>query len=221
MNNLEDKVIEYLKMNDIDDMTAKDIADQFFVSRAYIYKVLNKMGYASYTELKYEKRNLRIPFINDVKRKTFFGNVEIDKILNAISYAKIIYIIGLDIERVVCEYFMHQLINLKKVAICVLDIHLLKKYSKVITKNDVCVLVSNSGYKIDCYEYLMELKISIYVITKHNTNLSKVSENCITFSSEESILSNDFEVDNVSKLFEAIQIILSQFKVYVSEKEEE
>lgn len=221
MNNLEDKIIEYLKLNDIDNMTAKDVADQFFVSRTYIYKVLRKMGYASYTELKYEKRNMRIPFLNTQFRKTFFENVEIDKLVKAISCAQIVYIIGFDIERIVCDYLMHQLINLKKVAICISDIQLLKKYSKVMAGSDICILVSNTGYHASNYEYLAELKLNIYVVTPHDSKLSKVSEHRVEFDSGKRMISNAYDTDDISQLFETIQLILSQFKIYISMKEEE
>lgn len=56
MNKLEREIEEYIVSTNIEQMTAKELADKFFVSRTYLYKIIKKMGYSSYTDLKFEKR---------------------------------------------------------------------------------------------------------------------------------------------------------------------
>lgn len=112
MSNLEREIEEYIVSNNIEQMTAKQLADKFFVSRTYLYKVLKQMGYSSYTDLKFEKK-MRMQKSNELKaEKPCFNDSEIRQMNSDLFKAKIIYIVGVDSTSIIAEYVARQLLNL-------------------------------------------------------------------------------------------------------------
>lgn len=215
MNDLEREIEEYIISNNINDMTAKEIADKFYVSRTYLYKVIKKMGYTSYTELKYEKK---MQSINEMNVKTDYSgsHSKISKQLQVEMYnAKIIYVIGFGGTGIVAQYFSRQLINLNQVVICVTDSTNLSNRVSNITNKDAVVYFSNTGTKLEIYDMLKKRTKKFFVITKYKSDLYNISSKKIGFDNDISSLSNKYDQENITMLVMLSQVLLTKFNNHI------
>lgn len=212
MSNLEREIEEYIVSNNIEQMTAKQLADKFFVSRTYLYKVLKQMGYSSYTDLKFEKK-MRMQKSNELKaEEPCFNDSEIRQMNSDLFKAKIIYIVGVDSTSIIAEYVARQLLNLDQLVILIRDLNNLNMYTPKITPKDVVMLFSNTGNNLDIYKILDQNKLNFYVITKQDSVLYKKSEYKVGFVNEVDKLSNKFDQEDITALLMLTMILLTKFK---------
>lgn len=215
MNKLEREIEEYIVSTNIENMTAKEVADKFFVSRTYLYKIIKRMGYASYTDLKFEKRMKEI-YDNSSKRERPLSNSKIIKSLNSDIYTSdVIFVIGLDSTGLVAQYFARQLMNLGQFVICITDLCLVEKYISSIKITDTIVYFSNTGRRLDIHQLMNSRTSKYYVITKYNSRLFITANNKIGFDNEVTNLSNKYDQENISMLLMLSHALLSKFKNYI------
>lgn len=212
MNDLEKEIEEYIVTHEIEGLTAKQLADKFFISRAYLYKVIKKMGYSSYTELKYEKK-LRLQCSNRKKPKGANSNSKlINDMYRDICTSNIIYVIGFNNTFLVAQYFTRQLMNLGQLVVPIGDTSTLKKYMRCMTKNDMVIYFSNTGRRVDIHERLVLCGDKYYVITKYQSALYSIADKRIGFDNEIDNLSNKYDQEDISMLLMLSHTLLTKFK---------
>lgn len=215
MNKLEREIEEYIVSTNIEQMTAKEVADKFYVSRAYLYKVIKKMGYSSYTDLKFEKRMKEI-YDNSSKRERPLSNSKVIKAMNFDMYtSNVIFVIGIDGTSLVAQYFARQLMNLGQFVVCITDTCLLDKYLISIKATDTLIYFSNTGRRMDIHLQVEKCTSKYYVITKYNSKLYIEANKKIGFDNEVTNLSNKYDQENISMLLMLSHTLLSKFKNYI------
>lgn len=212
MNDLEKEIEEYIVTSEIEDLTAKQLADKFFISRAYLYKVIKKMGYNSYTELKYEKK-LRSQCKHKKKSSNSSYSSKLINDMNRDMYTStIIYVIGFNNTFLVAQYFARQLMNLDQLVVAIGDTSTLKKYLSMITSNDTVIYFSNTGRRIDIHGRLALCSDKYYVITKYQSELYSTANKRIGFNNEIDNLSNKYDQEDISMLLMLSHTLLTKFK---------
>lgn len=214
MNYLESVICDYLIDKELGNMTTGEIADNFFVSRALIYKVLNKMGYSSFTAFKNEKSQYQKTFFNKTELMSFDIGEGINNLVNCICCANNVYVIGYNENKIIADYFTRQLVNLEIVAIHVSDSKQIFSYMKIMKKNDLIIFISNSGTDIEDYNNMANSKVEKYVITTTDSLVYKRGTNPIGINNQVSLLANIFERESIFEILNVIQIIL--FRIYGS-----
>lgn len=221
MNKLEREIEEYIISTNIEQMTAKEVADKFFVSRTYLYKIIKKMGYSSYTDLKFEKRmkNLNENFNKDDK-PVLNSNVIKEMNLDMFS-AGIIYVIGFEGAGLVADFFTRQLMNLNQLVICINDTSIVIKYLSHIKTSDTVIYFSNTGRSQELHDKLQSTTNKLYVITKYKSMLYLAADKKIGFDNEVDNLSNKYDQEDISMLLMLAHTLLAKFKNYIVTNTEE
>lgn len=212
MNYLEAVICNYLIDTDISDMTTIEIAEHFYVSRALIYKVLNKMGYNSFTAFKLEKYKYQKTCSSKLEQLVFDTEENINNLVNSIYFANNIYVIGYNENKIVADYFTRQLVNLEFIAIHISDCKQIHSYLKLMQSNDLIIFISNSGTDIDDYNKMMNSKVEKYVIATIDSLLYKRGSNPIGIENQVSPLADIFERESIFETLNVIQRIL--FRIY-------
>lgn len=212
MNDLEMKIQEYMIENDISSLTIKQIADNLYVSRPLIYKVIKKMGFNSLEEL-IEKRNQHL-------KKNFRHNHNIvDKDLKTVKLlvdklknSKTVYVVGLHGTEIVASYLSRQLINLGKQSICITDKYQLLSSLNTINSDDILVTLSNTGLDKGTMCLFQEIKHPKFVITQYQSPMYESSEFRIGVNTDISTVSNRFERESIVELMIVVQFILIEYR---------
>ncbi|WOO88407.1 hypothetical protein R2F61_05615 [Mollicutes bacterium LVI A0078] len=212
MNDLEIRIQEYMIDSDIEDMTVKQIADNLYVSRALVYKVIKKMGFNSLGEFKKKQEHqLRRNFIyshNIVERdlKT------VKQLIENIDTYNIIFIIGFHGTEIVAKYFVRQLINLGKLAICITDKYQLISLLQIVTGKDLFIGLSNTGLDEATIRLFRDIKHQKYVITQYMSPVYESSELRIGVKDDISNVSTRFERETSVELMIVVQFILIEYR---------
>lgn len=212
MNELEMKIQEYMINNDVSELTIKQIADNLYVSRPLIYRVIKKMGFNSLEEL-IEKRNQQL-------RKSFLYNhniidkdIKVVKLLTAdIRQSRIVYVLGLHGTEIVANYLSRQLLNLGKQTICITDKYQLLSVLDFITNDDLLIALSNTGLDAGTIRLFNDIKHPKYVITQYQSPVYEASENRIGVRADISTVSNRFERESTVELMIVAQFILIEYR---------
>lgn len=215
MNNLEYEIKQYIINHDLTNITVKQIADKFYVSRPHIYRIINKMGYHSLQELQDKKVNdgTRIDDTGINKVIMDYDVIDSDVICELaedVVKAKNVYIVGYYVSEVLALYLSRQLVNLKINAIPVLDVYQLKGYSQIISDDDVIICLSNTGEESDISNSIKLIKHRKYVITKFQSDLYNREKHSIGIKNNINEISNRFECENILEAMLVIQICLNQ-----------
>ncbi len=214
MNHLETEIKEYLTNNDITNMTVKEIADHFYISRALVYKVINKLGYTSFSSFKKEKFQYQSNYKKLVRNISFSNYDLIDNFIETIHNSYVVYVVSLEDSNLATKYMKQQLINLNKVSIEIIGIETLKHYFKIFSKNDLVVLISNNGNSNELYNILNQSIVKVFVLTQYGSCLYKEAPNHIGINTNAYKLADKFERENMVEIIIAIQYILDKFREY-------
>lgn len=215
MNNLEYEIKEFIINHDVTNITIKQIADKFYVSRPHIYRIINKMGYHSLQELQ-DKKTDNGKLIDDSglgKIIMDYDVIDNDVILELaadVVKAKNVYIVGYYVSEVLALYMSRQLVNLRVNAIPIVDIYQLKGYSQIFSDNDVIVCLSNTGEESDISDSIGLLGHKKYVITKFQSDLYNREKHSIGIKNNINQISNRFECENILEAMLVIQICLNE-----------
>lgn len=215
MNNLEYEIKQFIINHDVTNITVKQIADKYYVSRAHIYRIINRMGYHSLQELQDKKaidgKNYDDSGINKIIMDYDVVDADvIDKLAVDVLKAKNVYIVGYYVSEVLALYLSRQLVNLKINAIPILDVYQLKGYSQIFSSNDVIICLSNTGEERDIQDSIGSIAHTRYVITKYQSNLYNREKHSIGIKSNISEISNRFECENILEAMLVIQVCLNE-----------
>lgn len=215
MNNLEYEIKEFIINHDLTNITVKQIADKFYVSRPHIYRVINKMGYHSLQELQEKKLNNGTRSEDSGLGKIIMDYDVIDsnvifELAEDIVKAKNVYIVGYYVSEVLALYLSRQLVNLKVNAIPVVDVYQLKGYSQIITDSDAIICISNTGEESDISDSISLITHKKYVITKFQSDLYNREKHSIGIKNNINEISNRFECENILEAMLVIQICLNE-----------
>ncbi|MFV0393087.1 MAG: MurR/RpiR family transcriptional regulator [Coprobacillaceae bacterium] len=212
MNDLEMKIQEYMIDNDITNLTVKQIANNLFVSRALVYKVIKKMGFNTLSEFRQkQEQQLRRNFIynhNIVERdlKT------VKQLIENIDTFNIVYVIGFHGTEIVVKYFVRQLINLGKLAICITDKYQLMSILRIVTDEDLFIGLSNTGLDEATIRLFRDIDHQKYVITQYMSPVYETSELRIGVKDDISNVSTRFERETSVELMIVMQYILIEYR---------
>lgn len=212
MNYLEEIIRDYLLDNDISNISVKHIAQHFFVSRALVYKVLNKMGYSSFEDFKVSKQVYQEEQKNKLKTMARCGDEDIKRISHCIVNSNIIYVVAYAESRLVGEYFTRQLINLNKIAIHISDERQIISYSSVIEKDDLIIFLSNNDYT-KAYKKIEHINCDNFVITRTGSGLYYSVQNCVGYGEPLDELANRCERDPALEMIIVANTILSYIRI--------
>ncbi len=212
MKNLDVEIREYLTDNDVSQFTVQDVASMFYVSRAFVYKVLNNLGYNSFTEFKDDKR------IHNLKDQAAYGKIAfsnddvINNFMEKLESSTHVYIVALAESTIAGEYMSRQLVNIGKRAIVIKDVLDLKSYKLLFDIDDIVIIISNIGQDIDVLKILENSDVNTFTFTQYGSYLYKESHNHIGINTNLTSLSDKFERENCTNLIIAIQIVLDKFR---------
>lgn len=215
MNYLEKSLKEFLTDNDISEMTVKDIAEQLYVSRALVYKVLNKMGYTSFGQFKIEKQNYHHHQQYGVSNANEDNKRIEEKLVVDIKKANIVYVVGFQENKIAAEYMTTQFLNIKKISQAIVHMNQLKSQLAMLRESDLIIFLSNTGTEDDFAPEINGILSGKYAITQEGSNLSGMVENTILINSYSEIFSNKYERENLIQMLIAIQHI---FDLYNGDK---
>ncbi len=217
MNNLEYEIKEFIINADVSKMTVKEIAEKYYVSRAYIYRIINKMGYHSLQELSEKKESCRNDSASLGKNKIIMDYDVIDtEIINALAtdvlQARNVYIVGYYVSGMLAQYLTRQLVNLKIQATPILDLYQLNGYKQIIKNDDLIICISNTGTEHEINESIKSIKGLKYVITKYQSELYENESKAIGIKNNINEISNRFECENILEAMLVIQVCLNQIQ---------
>lgn len=215
MNNLEYEIKEYIINHDLTNITVKQIADKFYVSRPHVYRIINKMGYHSLQELQDKKVNNGTQVENTGINKVIMDYDVIDsdviyELAQDVVKAQNVYIVGYYVSEVLALYLSRQLVNLRINAIPVVDVYQLKGYSQIFSSNDVIICLSNTGEESDISDSIKLITHRKYVITKFQSDLYNREKHSIGIKNNINKISNRFECENILEAMLVIQICLNE-----------
>lgn len=212
MNYLEIVISNYLIDSDVRDKNVIQIAEYLYVSRALVYKVLNKMGYNSFTLFKAEKNKYQKSHSERIKQLISSEGDSNNNIVDSIYSANNLFIMGFNENKTIADYFTRQLVNLGFMAINVSDSKQIYSYLKLMKTNDVLIFISNSGADLEDYNKIANCDPKKFVITTTGSLLYTHGSNSIGIQNHVSTLANVFERDSILESLDKVQSIL--FQVY-------
>lgn len=212
MNYLEIMIKDHLLNTDINETTTKEIAQQFYVSRALVYKVINKLGYSSFESFKIDKQVFTEQKAIDLGRVLKKHGSEVEEIIIAIILAPVVYVIGLEETRASGMYLTRQLINLGVLAINIDDRSSISSYARIINGKDIIIYLSASG-NVQEQKYLSNISCTRFVIAPLLSDLYTYEKKSIGFENNITNLSNTYERNSIAALIEKIELILSGVRI--------
>lgn len=208
MNNLENEIKEYLIDNDLTDKSVNQIADEFYVSRAYIYKVINKLGFNSYRDMKFQKQlKSEMPMKRTSEIQEISSNA-LDNIVYEIKSCNMVFILGCGLSKVSAEYFGSQLLNLGYFALWFWDIKQYKEYLNMKKKSSLTIIVSSSGVIEPQVKRILTESNKTYAVTVLDSELYNTATNVVGFNSKVDKLSDKFSRENQVDLLLVLHQIL-------------
>lgn len=212
MSKLEEEIKDYLINKQVSDMTASDIAEYFFVSRSYVYKVLNRMGYKSFSKFKEAKLLQEVRYGDNANYRTRLNNETINRLVDELDFTRRVIIIGFHGSAVVAEYMSKQLVNLGIFAISISERKSLNAHLKIMSTTDIVLFLSNTGFDEEIQLNMEKVECSKYVITQFDSLIYHATPNHIGVINNINTLSTQFERENISEMVVLVQIILNLVK---------
>lgn len=212
MSKLEEEIRDYLINKQVSDMTATDIAEYFFVSRSYVYKVLNRMGYKSFSKFKEAKLLQEVRYEDNTNYRTRLNKETINHLVDELDFTRRVIIIGFHGSAIVAEYMSRQLVNLGIFAIYISERKSLNAHLKIISDMDIVLFLSNTGFDEEIQLNMGKVECSMYVVTQFDSLIYHSTPNHIGIVNNINTLSNQFERENVSEMVVLVQIILNLVK---------
>lgn len=211
LTDAEYEIYQYLLNTDISNLTAGEIAKHFFVGRTMIYRVCQKMGFHTFTELKYSRQQEQADdfelSIEQLNTQISFSHLH--PIALEIRGANRVFLYGTIASTIATEYFERQLINLGCFAVQINDRFQFEQRARGFTKGDVLVCISSSGKNTDMNGVISTITIPIIAITKRNSPLhTTLSTLCIDYNLDNYQSRNAFDRENLFPLFVIIQKVL-------------
>lgn len=208
MNYLEITIKEHLLNTDISTATTTQIAQEFYVSRAFVYKVINKLGYSSFESFKNAKEDFNNNQADIITKELRGFNHEFDDMVISIISARVVYVIAFDELQACGSYFSRQLINLRCLTININDVSTIASYDRLMKKNDIIIYLSSIG-AVRELKALPRNCYARYYISPYNSELYKLEKNIIGYINSSNPLSNNFERDSLIAILEKIEVILN------------
>lgn len=212
MNYLEITIKDFLLNTDVSDITVKEVAQQFYVSRTLVYKVISKWGYTSFEAFKadikdYEKFQFKV-----LNEKIINCQNEIEALVLAITFSKIVYVVSYGATKTAGKYMTRQLINLNCLAINIDDPSAIGSYNRLLGESDLIIYLSLNGESCET-KRIPSNCTRRYIFAPENTEISIREKNVITFESNRTNLSSHFEQESVISLLKQIDLTLCGVKV--------
>lgn len=216
MNNLEYEIKEFIVSCDVSKMTVKEIAERYYVSRAYVYRIINKMGYHSLQEVNEKKdQSYQLDEISGCSKIIMDYDVVdldmIERLAEEAIKASNVYILGYYVSKMLAQYFTRQLVNLRINAIPILDVYQLKGYANIFCDSDLVICLSNTGTEPEINDSIASIQKHRYVITKYQSKLYNREKLSIGIKNNITEISNRFECENILEAMLVIQVCL--FKI--------
>lgn len=210
-------VYRYLISEDISEMSASQIAKKLYVSRPTIYRVCNKMGYQSFTHLKYakEQKKHQKSYVMDVDSTNMFDFVDEDQlipIIDKILVADHIFVIGTHATAIAAKFLCRQLLNLNCLAIQVEDEFELAQLKHMMSEKDLLFCLSTSGENTIITNNLSEIKSQKVGLTKKDSTTEQLCNLAITFDFSVYHNNASFDRENIFPILVIIQKILLNTK---------
>lgn len=212
MNYLETIIKDFLLNTDISDITVKDVAQKFYVSRALVYKVIGKWDYTSFETFKAEIQEHEKLQFEALNAKIVNCQNEIEALVLTITFSKIVYIVSYGITKTAGKYMTRQLINLGCLAINIDDSTTIGSYNRLIGESDLIIYLSLDG-EVSKTKRFPTKYVRRYIFAPENSEISMHEKNVIVFESNRTNLSSHFEQESVVSLLEQIDVTLSGIKV--------
>ncbi|TLG72940.1 MurR/RpiR family transcriptional regulator [Culicoidibacter larvae] len=218
LNKNEAMIARFLLHSDINNKSAEQIAKELFVSRSAIYRVCNKLGYRSFSHLKYAME------INEQHDEQELLSVQVDELFQTIDVSQLqqilrmiivserIIILSTQATRIASSYLARQLINLGYFAYAVHDEYEFAELKKLLHDRDLLVCISNSGENDILSTAMQELTQESFAITKLDSTLAQTAQAAIGFDFSEYRSQNSFDRENLFPIFVIIQKILINLK---------
>lgn len=218
-NNFTDteyEVYTYLTTHDITNLTARNIADLFFVGRTTVYRVIKKMGYKTFSEFKYvnsaSKKNEEHLQIGVEHLFTDISLNSLHTIETELKRSTHIFIIATSATSIASQYFSRQLANLGFFSVWIPDQHEFEERKKIMNKDDIIFAISSSGENFVLNPLLEDIPCPLISITPKNSTLEDLSMLTISFNFEDYKYENSFDRENLFPIFVIMQRILLTLK---------
>lgn len=215
---VERKIADYIlaEAGNVISMSIADFAESAGVVKSAVIRCCKTLGFEGYSELKLSlamelSKNKQLNFVpyidkNDsvqnILEKVFSANVKtlhdtaedvniatIEKIVDIIDKAGIIYIYGIGTSAVIASDFQYRLTQIGYTAICFTDVPSMKVSTLNIKKGDVAFGVSNSGQTtatIDALLLAKEMGAETACITGYpDSRITHICDHPLVISSDE------------------------------------
>ena len=215
---VEKKIADYIVSNShsVISMSVSDFAENAGVVKSAIIRCCKTLGFDGYSEMKISlamelSKNKQLGFVpyidkNDNARgiveKVFSANVKtlhdtaekidigtLEKIVDAIDKANVIYIYGIGTSAVIASDFQYRLTQVGYTAICFTDVPSMKVSTLNIKKGDFAFGVSNSGQTTataDALTLAREMGAQTACITSYpDSYITKICDLPLVISSDE------------------------------------
>lgn len=213
-------------------MNIETLASLCNVSRSTVMRFAQKIGVSGYSELKACLRlemnesfvgasgNLtQIVCDSSVKAIRYFQNQNYENICKLLFHAKRIFVYGTgQAQKSVAEEFRRSMLSLN---ILVNDIPAegeLKKMTRMMTPEDVILIISKSGENEAVRTVLFELNskgIPVISLTRYGSNtLAKMSTENLFVNIEEIAVLEDTNFESMTLLFIILEIVFTRFAEY-------
>ncbi len=217
LNDNEYDIYQFLQSTDTSNMTAKEVADRFYVTRSMVYRVVKKMGYKTFSAYKYthnmpDNDQGRSFAINVEHFYTDISLAQLRPLVDIIRHSEQIYLYATQATCVASVYFCRELVNLGYRGISIPDNQEFSMRKKTFRTGDVVLVLSNSGENLAINPEIKDLDIPVLAVTQRNTTTQTLANYAITYTLNDFRYENLFERENLFPMFVVLQRLLMALK---------
>ncbi len=184
----ERQILIYLKnnINNISNLTSKEIANECFVSTSAINRTVKLLGFNGYTEFKnFNKFSTIMNNQQEMPKERYSSYInlilddidynEVNTFAEKIKNSDIMYVYGNGVSNVSSLFLFRQLLNIGYEVVYIPDLDMLNKI-----KHGTVICVSSIGTNEYVNDVLRRLDVELLSITKKETVQDKLSSHSIT-----------------------------------------
>lgn len=229
---LEEIFAQYINQHPQDFLhaTIQDITSQLYISNHTIYRLLEKVGYLSFTEFKYALKkecetntSIKHKETNQIIEDTIqsIHDLALDinlenyvKLANIIKKSKTVYIHGIGNNQPISRYLYNNLLTLDIPSVLINEKHYFKHLVSNIKKDELVIIYSQSSPDKDYLKPLKTFnKLENIVILFTNTNNQTQSKKLATYTLETHDI--PLSIENMDANTRIDGFLLTQFLIEV------
>ncbi|WP_162921766.1 MurR/RpiR family transcriptional regulator [Listeria costaricensis] len=205
-------------------LTVSEIAFENNVSSTTVIRTCHKLGFTGFSELKYQLATKQTPKDDPTELSQQFSRYitesiqEIDqgkilRLAKKIFYTPRVYVVCLGMTKIIGEYFIKMLTQENKSCFMTYDSFLVGILSKIVTKDDLVIIISQNGRTKDLLSLTESLKFNfietVLITSSPSAPMSQFAGMTI-YASNEEVASSQVPYHHTPLLF-VIDLVLNTY----------